>query len=695
MRRIDRRALVERHCVEVDGSDPRSPLSVGNGEHCLTLDVTGTQTLPECYPVADPAGGPDGTLLGTFTQWAWHSTPRPPGAELDAFRRPYSTARGPVPYVDAPPLSRDDSGLDPALLWLRSNPHRLHLYRIGWVLTDGFRQPHSGEITGHQRLDLWTGTARSQVRLAGHPLTVRTACHPVRDAVGWVADVPAGAVALELEFPYGSEAWSGGADWASPERHRTRVRSRARGTEVVRTLDGADHHRLRLWHGPELTVRQVAEHRLLLVPSGSTIELVVEVLPIAAPVGRPLTASGVLTASARHWPGFWRSGGALDLHGSDDPRAGELERRAVLSQYLTAIHCAGSTPPAETGLMVNSWRGRFHLEMHYWHAAHFPLWGRPQLLERSMPWYHRILDVARGIASAQGYAGARWPKQVAPDGRESPSNIGPFLLWQQPHPIHLAELLYRAGSPEVVERHGELVLATAELMADLVEAGPDGYALGPPLIPAQECDADQRELLRDPPFELAYWRWGLEVANRWRGHLGLPVDPRWAEVSAWMRPAHVRDGVYAAVGAPPWTTRRDHPSHLYALGVVPDTGYVDRATMLRTLKDVLADWDWESTWGWDYPAMAMTAARLGEQGLAVDLLLADRPKNAYLPNGHNWQTDSLPAYLPGNGALLTALALMAGGWDGADGMDGTDSSAPGFPQNRSWVVRHEGLVPSP
>ena len=45
-------------------------------------------------------------------------------------------------------------------------------------------------------------------------------------------------------------------------------------------------------------------------------------------------------------------GGAVDLSDSRDPRAPELERRVVLSQYLTAIQCSGSLPPQETGLTV-------------------------------------------------------------------------------------------------------------------------------------------------------------------------------------------------------------------------------------------------------------------------------------------------------------------------------------------------------
>ena len=55
--------------------------------------------------------------------------------------------------------------------------------------------------------------------------------------------------------------------------------------------------------------------------------------------------------------------GIVDFGLCKDPRARELERRVVLSQYLLAIQDAGDTPPQETGLTYNSWFGKFHLEM--------------------------------------------------------------------------------------------------------------------------------------------------------------------------------------------------------------------------------------------------------------------------------------------------------------------------------------------
>ena len=56
--------------------------------------------------------------------------------------------------------------------------------------------------------------------------------------------------------------------------------------------------------------------------------------------------------------------------------------------------------------------------------------------------------------------------------------------------------------------------------------------------------------------------------------------------------------------------------------------------MERTLDAVLAQWDWETKiWGWDYPMIAMTAARLGRPDVAVEILLRDGPNNVYTASG--------------------------------------------------------------
>jgi hypothetical protein len=206
------------------------------------------------------------------------------------------------------------------------------------------------------------------------------------------------------------------------------------------------------------------------------------------------------------------------------------------------------------------------------------------------------------------------------------------------------------------------------------------------LIPAQE-NHPPRETW-NPTFELAYWVFGLRIAQLWRERHGWKRNHQWDHVIDKLSNLPSRDGVYLAHENCPQTyteRNRDHPSMLGALGVLPGEG-VDRETMRRTLHKTMKEWRWADTWGWDYPMTALTAARLGEGKIAIDALLMATEKNRYLPNGHNWQRANLPCYLPGNGGVLYATAMMAAGWK-----DAPQTHAPGFPDDGSWKVRWEGI----
>jgi hypothetical protein len=481
------------------------------------------------------------------------------------------------------------------------------------------------------------------------------------------------ALSVVVDFPYGSPAING-SDWTAENKHHS-ILSKESAT-ILRQLD-VDSYVARLRWAGNANIDVNGKHRFLL--RGSQLDFTCE-FAAKSLASESIAPGDVRKASEQHWNTFWSSGGALDLSGSTDKRAPELERRIVLSQYLTAIQCAGSAPPQETGLTCNSWYGKFHLEMHWWHAAHFALWDRARLLERSLRWYSSVLPVAREKAKQQGYAGARWPKMTTVSGRDSPSAIGELLIWQQPHPIAMAELCYRAHpNRETLNRYSEIVMESAEFMAGFAVERGGRYVLGPPVIPAQE-NHDPRKTW-NPTFELAYWREALGTASRWRTRLGLPAIPKWDEVRRGLSALPVKDGVYLAHENCPETftgKNYDHPSMLAAFGVLNGEG-VDRTIMRRTLHSVMREWRWKDTWGWDFPMVAMTAARLGEPETAIDALFIESPKNTWLPNGHNWQRANLPLYLPGNGGLLTAVAMMACKWNG-------------FPKS-GWQVRWEGLRP--
>ena len=686
---IDRQALVTRHDVVLTNCDTTNPLSVGNGAFCFTVDATGLQTFPEAFEKTTP--------LGTLSDWGWHTIPNTNGWDIDHFKfNPFPDLTGRrVPYADEP-----DRKMTPEIKWLRANPHRLHLGQIGFVLKHGDGSPATlNDLKDiRQRLDLWNGEIISHFKFDGEPVEVETVCDPKLDAVAVRVVSPLvkqKRLAIQIRFPYGTGETTT-ADWSKPDAHETTWDWKGiGGVQFNRKLDH-DAYTVTTKMTATAAFKQTAKHNYLITPPGdeTMIELVCAFSP--QPIDSNLPRFEEIQATTeKNWNSFWQTGGAIDLSGSKDPRWFELERRIVLSQYLTAIQSAGSNPPQETGLTYNSWEGKFHLEMHWWHEAHFALWNRLPLLEKSLGFYQRILPRAEGTAKKQGYAGARWPKMTDPSGAETPSPIGPFLVWQEPHPIFYAELCWREHRDQAtLEKYRDLVFETADFMASYAiwDTNTSRYVLGPVLQCAQEIFPKNKTL--NPTFELTYWRWALETAQQWRTRLGLAREKKWEAILQGLAKPPVAEGKYLFAETTPdcytnpkWNA--DHPTVVGALSFVPGPE-VDLATMRTTFDWIWRNWNWPDTWGWDYPMLAMTAARLGEPERAVDALLLDTPKNHYALNGQVYQRPGLTIYLPANGGLLYAVALMAAGWDGAP-----KRNAPGFPDNGQWEVRWENLRPAP
>lgn len=719
---IDRHALVTRHNVTLTRVDPHAPLMLGNGNLGFTADITGLQTFPEQYSPIAP--------LLTMAQWAWHSFPNPKGyGERDGLVMVPVPGRGKQPY----PWIRDWSEIDkrPALQWLRENPHRFSLGRVSLALIrrDGTQARFSDLGATRQRLDLWSGTLTSSFVFDRAPVTVETWVHPTRDMVMVSIRSPlvaAGQIGVDVRYPGVSAKLNPDpSDWTRDDAHRTHVvEQRPDRLVAERTLDATRYHSAIF--ALDGTVTRTGPHGFRALRRGG------ERLDVTVSFDRERRQPGAhdTGAVARHWRDYWMRGGVVDFSGSTDARAAELERRVVLSQYLAAINQAGEYPPQEEGLFSNSWNGKFHLEMTLFHAAHWASWGRPELLERSLGWYLEMLPQAQALARRHGVQGAWWSKMTGPDGWNSPSTVNPFIMWQQPHPIYLAELVRRARGedPAVLARYGEMVEQTAQLLASWPRREGDRYVLGPPIIPVQENHPPLTTV--NPAFELEYYRWALGTAQLWRERRGLARNAEWDRVIAGLARSPERDGLvlpvesapdFWRVAASPGCSRhataprclnRDHPSFLMAFGLIP--GRVDSAVMWRTLAATESHWDLRQTWGWDFPVAAMTAARLGAPDKAVDWLFRDLPNNRWgvsgmTPRVHRETEKQLigPAaanagagpdgpgyaraaetYFPSNGSLLLAIGMMAGGWDGSAG------AAPGFPR-RGWKVRAEGLTPLP
>jgi len=742
---MNREAVVRRNNPQRTSVDPAAPLMLGNGSIGFTADITGLQTFTEAYSKLAP--------LLVEAQWAWHSFPNPQGhtvrdtqVELDVrgHRRRYG-------YIK----DWGDAANNPAVAWIRENPHRFSLARVALDLRarDGAAARFADISATRQTLDMWTGTLTSSFVFDGEAVTVITRVLPDQDTIFAQVEsalVAQGRLCISVRFPGVSRTLNPDpADWHHPDAHRTTELSRRPGeVRLQRRLDSTVVHAA--IGAPGAAIVAAGPHAYRVAASSGTVKRLDVMVQFAPEPGPPLpSAVDGAAAVARHWESYWKEGAMVEFAHSTDPRAPELERRVLLSQYLMAVNAAGAFAPQEEGLFSNSWNGKSHLEMHPWHAAHFALWGRPQLLEKSMGWYVRFLPQAMARAREQGVKGAWWPKMIGPDGADSPSKVSPFIMWQQPHPIYMSELLYRAGnrpggpddSARVLAAYGELVEQTADLLASFPhrDAASGKYRLGPPIIPVQENFAPLSTF--DPLFELSYFRWGIETAQSWRERAGKPRRADWDAVLAHWPELPQRDGFYLPVRSAPhfWgqaagacqsnaqeehCQNRDHMSFLMALGWLPGRD-VDRPTMRRTYDRMRRDWDLRQTWGWDYPMMAMTAARLGAPEEAVDWLFFDARNNQYGSSGMTPRVHLdahaaafVPAatgagveqgaagtgagrepadgpgyqraaqtYFPSNGGLLLAVALMAGGWDGR-----TDS-APGFPK-RGWRVGTSGLLRS-
>ena len=676
---IDRFSLVTRHNIENSVADSLNSLTVGNGEFAFTVDITGLQTFPEFYS--------RGISLGTMSNWGWHTGPNPENFRLPDNYRTYDVHRRPVDYVRQF-SARDDARKAAASTWLRENPHRIHLGMIGLQIKrkDGSEIDIDDIENPVQKLNLWTGEIESRFTVDEIPVQVRTVCHPdldlisVRISTGLITDK---RLKIKIHFPLGVSS-PNGYDFNEPDKHSTGILSDENDETLFERVQDNDRYFVKVEH-KNAGISKASQHLYFIEPARTDSIIEFSCCFSKTVINNNISEFSVVEEAGRKsWEGFWSGGGAVDFSKCTDPRASELERRVILSQYLTKVQCSGSLPPAETGLTYNSWFGKFHLEMHWWHAVHFALWQREQVLERQMEYYFNIYDKAQQTAQHQGYEGVRWPKMVGPDGRESPSTVGTYLIWQQPHFIFFAELLYKnaVNKEEVLNKYKNLLFATADFMSSYAWFDTTGnrYMLGPVLIPAQE--SLRLESTINPAFELVYWYWGLKTAQEWRRRLKLEPVPRWADIIEKISSLAVQDGLYLCSEDtkdsyinPRYMS--DHPIVSGIFGVLPETRLVDRDILGNSLDTIMKKWNWRSTWGWDFPMLAMSAAAIGRTEQAIDFLLMDAPKNSYLLNGHNYQDARLTIYLPGNGGLLTAVAKMC--------------VSDQFPHNGRWKVRWENL----
>jgi len=721
---IDRYALVTRNNPHVSQVNPLYSLTVGNGRFAFTADATGLQTFTDYYK--------DGLSLGTYSEWCWHSF-----INKEKYRREETLEDHPLPGhprgIYSVQFSKGPERNAKASEWFRANPHRLHLGNVGFA---GMSVKEISKVD--QTLDMWKGELHSRFLWNGTPVSVTTACNGDRDIItASVFSKAKPSVVIRFPYPTG-EAADDGSCWTADDLHSTDIILSAPHRAVIRrTVDSTIYYVEVTWNG-HVRLSKTGKNRLMLTPSDDKWNFNIGFYENKPAVEQPGYQVNVLSAN-QCWEKYWKTSGVIDFSDCTDSRAPLLEKRIVLSQYLLRSQEAQNYPPAETGLTYNTWYGKFHLEMVMWHCLHYGIWNESGLLENILKWYKKAMPLAREIARRQGFDGVRWMKMTDPSSMEAPSDVGSFIIWQQPHVIYMAELIYRAHkSTEFLHEYYDMVEQTAAFMASFVtyDAVKDRYVIQGACA-ANESYNEKSTL--NPAFELAYWYFGLNVAQQWRERMGEKRNPEWDKILSKLSPLAISpDGIYLPAekgpGIPDFANgipaeklpempaggfvngQRPHeaktsvqssvkdfkPHHdpfyvsatssenLLAYGMLPQSPLIQIGSMQKTLQRAVENWDWKGgSWSWNYPALAMNATRLLQPEIALRAITMDNRDDLLLPSGNNYRTTRLRMYLPGNGGLLLAVSMMCAGWDGCT------VTNPGFPKDGKWNVKWEGLQPMP
>ncbi|KAL9064020.1 MAG: hypothetical protein Q9157_007990 [Trypethelium eluteriae] len=692
---IDRQTIVRSFNPCRTASSNSTPLQVGNGNFAFGADITGLQTfLPY-------------NILST---WGWHnsSLPTTPGQTSPAdFTGLDWWTHGRIVNYDQPnPAENDISN------WMIGNPQRMNLGRIG--LSFGDHDVSESNLSSKiQHLDLYTGTIVSKFTYNGSKVEVQTFADPDSTTVAIEVNsalISTGQLGVFFDYPYMTYTNKFEAPFVgvfnATTNHTTSLQQNGRQAQIQHDLDSTSYLTTISWDlNATISGPIPSTHRYTLQPlaeSSNTLSLTAsyhfnpspDAIPYYSPQGQGTqintNIASIRDASSAWWEAFWNTGAFVSISRNSSGNATELQRRIILSQYLLAVNEAGFDPPQESGLANNGWYGKFHAEMFLWHLGHWARWGKWSLLSRAIPGvYSRFLPSSIQRAELQGYAGARWGKESDPTGRSAPGEINSLLIWQQPHPMVFAEYEYRAfPSASTLQKWDAILSEAADFMVSYAfwNDSTGVYDLGPPMYPVSE-NTDPNAT-RNPTFELAYWRLGLSIASDWQRRQEKQVPAQWTHVAENLAPLPVQNDsyvIYEGIDGM-WnneTYDEDHPSMLGVYGWLPPTAGLNLTVMQNTRDLVYETWNFTYSYGWDFPFLAMNAARLGDADQATKFLLDDNFQfdDAGYPIGGS----RVPTpYFPGSASLLWAVAMLAGGWDGAEG-----SHWP-----RGWQVEVEGFAPA-
>jgi hypothetical protein len=692
----DRLAVVNIFNPTRNHTNHITPLQVGNGNFAFGVDVTGLQTLRS---------------FNTLSEWGWRSsTTKILKWRTEDWARTLTRRKQVMRAIEV---------LDCAWLhtrgWLRGagikagqeivapkksseeeSKLRINLGRIG-LMWDG-REIEQWEVNQPiQTLNMTTGLVTSNFFLYDNAVEVETVASPIYDALSISVHSDGfnhGHLALFLDFPYTEPDTEPPyvGNWRAAERHHTTARVWGNRAEIRHDIDDLTYYTNLYWTTDNsvsnFTRKSPYGHRYVVSAlDTTTVALSVRFSQNTGVMVQSL--EDVKSQSKYFWNQYWNSGAFIDCGRTKDPRAHELQRRVILSQYLMAVNCAGINPPLEAGLVSSSLLSRSRMEMIWWHLSHWQRWSKWERIGSVIPLvYQRLLNSSIDQARAKGFNGAFWGgkdnRPVAPGQYESTE----ASIWQQVHPFYFAEQEYLAfPNNRTLEKWHHILEESTDFMVSFAKwnTGTNVYDLGPPLDTVGYGNRPQET--RNPTLELAYWRFGLRVAIKWYERQRRSVPQKLQHTFDHLAPYAVEHDSYISYeGAQPASPDSDlgaiHPAVVGIFGMLPSDDRLNMTLFRNTVANVYQTWNTSAYSGWEVPLLAMTAARMGDADRAVDLLLSGgfRFDDAGLPVGNA----RLPSpRFPSSGGLLMVVAMLASGW----------SEIQGKHWPRDWSCAAEGFAP--
>lgn len=573
--------------------DSKNPVTIGNGDFAITLDQTGTQSLYETYKDIP---------LSTMSNKNWF----------------YKDKKNIKPsYVDGKAYMLFNLDNDPNYQINRQYPFKYSFMQI--LLYDNDKLIDINNIKDvKQELDLYKGIVTSSFNYKEK--INKTISFIYQDHDEFNFKLQSDNLNLALKFNYPSYTKNG---------YRLDILPNVLVKEDRITLLYDDKNSLS-FKLKSSSNYQIVENTLIFDDNNVSFSLALDEIK-----------EGKLLDE------FWKCDNGIIIDNE------ELVKKMVLSKYLLHVNSTGIYPPQESGLTYNCWNSKFHLEMHLIHSLWNIYNNHVGDLVKSFDYYLSIMPSSLKRASLNGYKGLRFPKMTGPDGEDSPSNIGPLLIWQAPHILFmLQEIYYLYNKENIIKKYKPLISGTIDFMISFLTLKDSKYQMLDPLLEA--CESIPLDRCQNPSFELEYWRYTLERQPKIDTVLYGHQRYDYLDITSKIITPKEDDGIYLKTYGviDKYDLYKDHPTEGFLMSFFKSK-IVDKEKMVKTIDYILKNMDLSSYWGWDFPFLGLSLLNCGEIEKSIEVTQLNTINNQYLYNGYNTSPrDDLKAYLPGNGAFL-------------------------------------------